>query len=286
MSVIMTGAEVAKAMKERLLQETEDLKSQRIFPSLTILRVGNRPDDLVYERGARKRMELTGIGCKVVELPETVSQEAFEEAFRRENEDAAVHGILLMRPLPAHLDEEPIKAKIKPYKDVDCLSPVNESKIFRGDGTGFAPCTAQAVLEMLDHYGIELEGKRVTVVGRSMVVGRPLALMLLNRNATVTVCHTRTRDLKETCRNAQVLIAAAGKARMVGAEMVGADAVVVDVGINVDADGNLCGDVDFEAVEEKAAYLSPVPRGVGSVTTSVLASHVVRGARYQNGLEG
>ena len=278
MSTVMKGTEVAKAMKEELIAEAERLKSEGICPCLGIVRTGARPDDLAYERGARKRMELVGIECRVFELPENIGQEEFERAFARVNDDPGIHGILLFRPLPGHLDEEPVKAMIHPWKDVDCMCETNIAKVFAGDETGYAPCTPEAVVEMLDHYGIECEGRKVTVVGRSMVVGKPLAMLLLKRNATVTVCHTRTKELERTCREAEILIAAAGKAGMITADMVGEGSVVVDVGINVDEEGNLCGDVDYEAAAGKAAYITPVPGGVGSVTSSVLAKHVIKAA--------
>lgn len=281
MSVLMKGADVANAMKEVLINKVESLKEKGVNPCLTIVRVGNRSDDLSYERGAKKRMETIGIECRILELPEDIQQEDFEKEFAAVNDDPTVHGILLFRPLPKHLDEEPVIASVNPEKDMDCMSQVNMAKVFSGDESGYAPCTAEAVMEMFAHYGIDLTGKRVTVVGRSMVVGKPLAMMLLKKNATITVCHTRTADLPETCRNAEILVAAAGKAKMITADMVGEGAVVADVGINVDESGNLCGDVDFEAVEPKASYISPVPRGVGSITTSVLAKHVVRAAARQ-----
>lgn len=278
MSVVMRGTDVAKSMKETLVQEVEALGKIGITPCLSIIRVGARPDDLSYERSARKRMETTGIVCRVTELPEDVSQEEFERTFSQINEDKGVHGILLLRPLPESLDEEPVRAMIDPKKDVDGMSPVNMAKIFSGDSTGFAPCTAEAVMEMLRYYGITPKGKRVTVLGRSMVLGRPLSMLLLKEHGTVTLCHTRTENLPAECSDAEILIVAAGKARMVSADMVGDDAVVVDVGINVDETGSLCGDVDYEAAERKASYISPVPGGVGSVTSSVLAKHVVRSA--------
>ena len=280
MSILMKGADVAKTMKEDLTGEARRLKDRGILPSLTIVRVGARPDDLAYERGARKRMEMIGIECKVVELPETITQAEFEKTFFKINEDPKVHGILLFRPLPGHLDDGPVVSRINPLKDVDCMCPVNIAKVFSGDETGHAPCTPEAVMEMLDYYKIDPKGKKVTVIGRSMVVGKPLSMMLLKRHATVTICHTRTKDLTATCREAEILVAAAGKARMVTADMVGDGAVVVDVGINVDDKGNLCGDVDFEAAEPATSYISPVPRGVGSVTSSVLAKHVLKAAEY------
>lgn len=280
MGIVMKGAEAAKAMKEELTKEVADLKDRGVSPCLALIRVGERPDDLAYERGARKRMEMTGIECKVIVLPEDIGQRELEQEFSRVNEDPKIHGILLFRPLTGALDEGPLKAMIDPWKDVDGMSPVNIAKVFSGDETGFAPCTAEAVMEMLRYYGVEICGKKVTILGRSMVVGKPLSMLLLKEHGTVTVCHTKTADIEEACRNAEILVAAAGKARMVTEEMTGKDAVVVDVGIHVDEAGNLCGDVDYDAVEGKVSYISPVPGGVGSVTSSVLAKHTVRSAKH------
>ena len=206
MGTVMKGAEVAKEMKETLIREANELKEKGIDPCLAIIRVGARSADLSYERGAKKRMELAGIACKVVELSEDITQEEFEEEFQKVNQDPEVHGILLFRPLPKHLNEEKIKNIIHPFKDVDCMSPVNLAKVFSGDDSGFAPCTPEAVIKMLEHYGISLCGKKVTVVGRSMVVGRPLSMLLLKRHATITICHTRTKDLEKVCREADILI--------------------------------------------------------------------------------
>lgn len=278
MSTVMLGTEVAKSMKMALSEEVKCLKEKGVTPCLTIIRVGAREDDLAYERGAKKCMETVGIECHVMELPEDISQDAFESAFAKVNDDPSVDGILLFRPLPSGLDEEQVKMTIRLEKDVDCMNPVNSSKVFLGETDGYAPCTAQAVMEMLHYYKIDLTGMKTTVVGRSMVVGKPLSMMLLNEHATVTICHTRTKDLKEECKDADLIIACAGCAKIIKDDMVKEGAVVVDVGINVDEKGNLCGDVDYEHVKEKASYISPVPRGVGSVTTSVLASHVVKGA--------
>ncbi len=282
MSTEMNGVEVAKAMKEELTKRVDALKEKGTTPRLAIVRVGARPDDISYERGAVKRMDLVGIDCTVYEFPEDVSQKVFEDEFKKVNDDPSIHGILLFRPLPAHLDEEPIKEMIHPMKDVDCMSSVNFAKVFCGDETGHAPCTAEAVMEMLACYNIDLKGKKVTIVGRSMVVGKPLAMLMLQKNATVTIAHSRTADLPEACRQAEVLVAAVGRARMITADMVGENAIVADVGINVDDEGKLCGDVDYDNVKEKASYISPVPKGVGSVTTSVLAKHVIKSAEYFN----
>lgn len=284
MSVIMKGAEVAAAMKEELLQEIGELARKEIVPQLGIVRVGARPDDLAYERGAVKKMGSMGIRCAVTELPESISQSDFETAFSAVNNDPEIHGILLFRPLPRQLDEEAIRGMIDPKKDIDCMSPVNSAKVFSGDESGFAPCTPEAVMEVLAHYGVDLKGKRVTVVGRSMVVGRPLAMLMLKKNATVTICHTRTQDLAGTCRNAEILVAAAGKAGMITADFVTGNSIVVDVGINVGSDGKLCGDVAFDTVAPMVASITPVPGGVGTVTSTVLAKHVVRAAGLLNGL--
>lgn len=279
MGITMMGSEVAKAMKENLIQEVESLKEKGIVPHLAIIRVGARPDDLAYERNAKRRMEMVGIACDVIELEETISQETFVKVFCEVNQDEKIHGILLFQPLPSHLDVEEVKAKIHPYKDVDCMCMDNAAKVFMGDQTGHAPCTAEAVMEMLRHYEIPVAGKHVVILGRSLVIGRPLSMLMLNQNATITICHSKTKHLEEVCKRADILVAAVGKPRMVTEQMVKEGAVVVDVGINVDESGSLCGDVDFALVEGRASYISPVPKGVGSVTTSVLAGHVIQAAR-------
>ena len=279
MTVLMKGSEVAGAMKEKMLKEVGELKAAGINPGLAIVRVGTRPDDLAYERNAVKRLEGIGIRCRVFEFPEGITQQEFVKEFLKVNDNPEIHGILLFRPLPGHLDEDAVKAVINPKKDMDCMSPANIAKVFSGDESGYAPCTPEAVMEVLEYYGIPVQGKRVTVVGRSMVVGKPLSMLLLKRHATVTICHTRTKSLEEACRNAEILIAAAGKAKMITGAYVAEGAVVVDVGINVDEAGNLCGDVDFESVSRKAAYITPVPGGIGTVTSSVLAKHVIKAAR-------
>ncbi len=283
MSIQMRGAEVAKTMKEQLIREREKLNGMGIRPCLTIIRVGAKESDLAYERGAKKRMELVGIDCHVLELPEEISQDEFEKRFQEVNNDPEVHGILLFQPLPSHLNIEPVRQMINPEKDVDGMCPVNFAKIYEGDPTGYAPCTAEAVMVILKHYGIELQGKRVTVVGRSMVVGKPLAMLMLAQNATVTICHSRTKDLAERCLEAEVVVAAIGQPKYITADMITEGTVVADVGINALEDGTLCGDVDYENVQEKTSHITPVPGGVGNVTTSVLASHVLRAARMCQG---
>ena len=278
MEKLMLGTEVAKAMKEALTLKTERLKEQGTVPCLAIVRVGERPDDISYERGAKKKMEGIGIECRSIVLEEAISMARFEEVIRGLNTEADVHGILLLRPLPKHLDEKQVKTWMDPEKDMDCMCDSNILKVFAGEKADYAPCTAEAVMEMLNYYQIPLAGKRVAIIGRSMVIGKPLAMLMLHAHATVTMCHSRSEEMDAICRNADILVAAAGKAKMVKAKMVKEGAVVVDVGINMDENGKLCGDVDFEDVETKVSAISPVPKGVGSITTSVLAKHVLLAA--------
>ena len=274
--IALKGAQVSAAIKEQAEQEIKKLKGK--VPCLAIVRVGERPDDLSYEMGAKKKLESFGLESRSFVFPETIENESFQKEFKAINENPEIDGILLLRPLPRHLDEKAIEKIIDPQKDVDGISPENIAKVFAGDETGFAPCTAEAVIQMLKVNQIPIAGKRVTVVGRSMVVGKPLAMLFLKENATVTICHTKTENLNETCKNAQILAAAAGKAKMLNQDAVGEGAIVLDVGINVDENGKLCGDVDFESIGDKAAMATPVPGGVGAVTTAVLALHLVRAA--------
>ena len=282
--ILMKGAQVNAAMKERMIKRVKRLEEIGVRPVLNIVRVGQRADDMAYEKGAGKRMESVGIDMKVTELDENIGMDGLVETVLKMNEDPKVHGIMLFRPLPRHLDETAVAAAIDPAKDVDCMSPVNISRVFVGDGMGFAPCTARAVMEMLECYDVDLKGKNVTIVGRSMVVGKPLAMLMLKKNATVTVCHTKTANLRKECARADIVVAAAGKANMITADMVSPGSIVVDVGINVDQFGKLCGDVDFDNVSQVASYISPVPGGVGGVTSSVLAEHVIKAAERAAGL--
>ena len=273
----LKGLPVAKAVNEQIAEEMKGFEGN--LPHLAIVRVGEKPDDIAYERGAVKKMEKVGFDCTQYIFPAEITNEEFQKEFDKINEDDAIDGILLLRPLPKHIDEKAIEQRIAPEKDLDGISPVNLAKVYAGDASGFAPCTAEAVIEMLDFAGIDITGKRVTVVGRSLVIGKPVTMLLMKRNATVTVCHTRTVDMPSVCKNAEILVAAAGVAKMITADYVGKDAVVIDVGINVDSEGNLCGDVDYDAMEGIASVATPVPGGVGSVTTSVLAKHLLRAAK-------
>lgn len=274
---VLKGLPVAQAINEALITELAEFTGA--VPHLAIIRVGERSDDMSYERGATKKMDKIGFLCTSYVFPQDIDNATFQKEFDKINQDADIDGILLLRPLPKHLDEKAIENRIDARKDIDGISPVNLARIFAGDEQGYAPCTAEAVVEMLDYAKIDLTGKRVTVVGRSLVIGKPVTMLLMKKNATVTVCHTKTKDMQGTCRNAEIVVAAVGSAKMIQADYVSEGAVVIDVGINVDADGNLCGDVDFDAVSGKAALATPVPGGVGSVTTSVLAKHLMRAAK-------
>ncbi|MBU5676033.1 bifunctional 5,10-methylenetetrahydrofolate dehydrogenase/5,10-methenyltetrahydrofolate cyclohydrolase [Alkaliphilus sp. MSJ-5] len=284
MSTLLKGKAVADNISEDLIKEVEILKEKEITPKLAIIRVGARPDDLAYERGALNRCAKVGVETEVKELPEDITQEDFIKELRKINNDTNIHGILVFRPLPKHLNEEVIKYEIVPEKDVDCFSPINAAKLLEGDDTGFPPCTPMAVIEILKHYQVPMEGKKAVVLGRSMVVGKPAALLLLKENATVTICHSRTRELSKVTQEGDILVAAIGKGKFVKEDFVKEGAVVIDVGINVDEEGNLHGDVDFDQCEKKASMITPVPGGVGSVTTSILAKHVIKACKLQNNL--
>ena len=270
----LRGMPVVKQIAADAALQVEELKKKGIEPKLAVVRVGEREDDLSYERGLLKRFDAVGALVESVVFPVDVTQEELEAGIKKLNEDDKVHGILVFRPLPKHLDEEVIKEMVTEMKDVDCMGSANTAHVFAQDGKGHAPCTPQAVIEMLDFYGCDLTGKKAVVVGRSMVVGKPLAQMLLKKNATVTICHTKTADLRAEVKTADFVFACAGVAKMLDASYISEGQVVIDVGINV-MDGKLCGDVDYESVSEIAAAATPVPGGVGTVTTSVLLKHVL-----------
>lgn len=272
------GAPVAQALTVRLIVKANQLKVQGIVPTLAIVRVGERPEDLSYERGALKRCEKVGIRVRQFTLPEESSHGDLMAVIEQINADREIHGCLLFRPLPPQIDEAAICAALDPAKDVDGVTAGSLAAVFTGSGAGYPPCTAQACMEILNYYGCDLTGKRAVVVGRSLVVGKPLSMLLLGKNATVTLCHTRTADLAAECRRAEVLIAAAGRANMIGRDHLAPGQLVLDVGINVDENGNLVGDVDFAAADEIVGAVTPVPGGVGAVTTSVLAAHVLQAA--------
>ncbi len=273
----LKGMAVVQNFAEKFTNNIEQLRKQDIVPKLAVVRVGDREDDLAYERGIVKRFSAVSAVVEITVLPSDCSQDKLEDTILSLNADSSVHGILLFRPLPKSLSEEKLKIMIAPEKDVDCMGLVNTAHVFAGNKIGYPPCTPQAVVELLDYYGIDLTGKKVTVIGRSMVTGKPLSMLLLGKNATVTICHTKTKNLAEECRKADILIACAGVAKMVKEDFVHPDQIVIDVGINMD-NGKLCGDVDYDAVSSIVKAITPVPGGVGTVTTSVLLKHTIQNA--------
>lgn len=281
MDKLMRGKIIADKITESAIEEVSELKKNVKEIKLTIVRVGSNPDDMAYERGAINRCKKIGIHVESIELPENVSQDQYVNLIEWLNDDKDVNGILTLRPLPKHIDENLIKDIINPLKDVDGFNPINFSKIANGEDTGFAPCTPSAVIEIIKENGIELKGKHVVVVGRSMVVGKPLSMMLLNEDATITVCHSKTKDLESITSNADILITAIGRAKMIDKYYVNKGVTVIDVGINVDDDGKLCGDVDIDDVMDFVDKITPVPGGVGSITTSILARNVIKACKLQ-----
>lgn len=278
MAQLLKGLPVANALTEDLILRAAALKEKNVTPTLAILRVGSRPEDLAYESGALKRCAKVGIAVRQILLDAGCTTEELLTAIRCINEDASIHGCLMFRPLADRAMEEAACALLAPEKDVDCMTAGSLATVFSGKGVGYPPCTAQACMELLDHYGIPLEGKRVTVVGRSLVVGRPVSMMLQARNATVTMCHTKTVNMDALCRDSQILVVAAGHAGVVDGRFAAPGQVIIDVGINAGPEGSLCGDVCFAEAEPIVQAITPVPGGVGSVTTAVLAKHVIEAA--------
>ncbi len=278
MAEILKGAPAANAITGQLIERANALKARGFEPALAIVRVGERPDDVAYERGAVKRCEKVGISVKHYVLPADATQDELLRVIDEINRDDGIHGCLMFRPLPKHFDEAEICEALDVRKDVDCMTERSLSGVFSGSGKGFAPCTAQSVMEILKFYGYDPAGKRAAVIGRSLVIGRPVSMLLMRANATVAMCHTRTVDMPTLCREAEILVAAAGHAGTVTPDFVNPGQIVIDVGINEAPDGSLVGDVDFEAVEPLVRAITPVPAGVGAVTTAVLCSHVIEAA--------
>ena len=278
MATLLRGAEVVSALNEKIQADVAALKMCGVLPTLAILRVGEKPDDLAYERGAMKRAETVGVAIRQIVLPETVSQEALLSEIAQINADNTIHGCLMLRPLPKHIDDSIVREALLPEKDIDGITEGSLAGVFAGTKRGFPPCTAKACMEMLAHYNIDPAGKNAVVIGRSLVIGKPVAMMLLQQNATVTICHTRTKDMPSVTKRAEILIVAAGKPGVIGAEYVSAGQTVLDVGINFTSEGKMVGDAEFSAVEPIVGAITPVPGGVGTVTTSVLMAHVVEAA--------
>ena len=288
MAKLLLGKEVNEKLNARIAAQCEALKARGVQPTLGIVRCGERPDDLSYERGATKRAEALGVAVEKFLLPEDVSKETLLQTIDAINANDSIHGVLLFRPLPKHLkaDEDEICNRLAPQKDVDGMTDGSNAGVFMGKTLGFAPCTPAACMEILDHYGIDCTGKKAVVIGRSLVVGKPAAMMLMAKNATVTVCHTRTVDVPAVAREADILISAAGVLNSLTKDYVRPGQIVVDVSINWDPEkvnakggkGAIAGDAVFEEVEPIVEAITPVPGGVGAVTTSVLIGHVVEAA--------
>lgn len=278
MEKLLRGAPVAAALEEKLKTKAAALREQGVTPRLAIVRAGAQEGDLAYQRSIQRRAERLGVETVCFELPGDCTQQALLDVIDRVNGDGAIHGCLLLRPLPKQVDERAVCDALWPEKDMDCVSTGALARVFT-NRTPIPPCTAQACMEILDFYGVDPAGKRAVVVGRSLVIGKPVAMLLLARNATVTVCHSRTTDLPACCREADILIAAAGQAGLIGADCLRPGQIVLDVGIHTAADGTLCGDVRFAEAEPIVQAITPVPGGVGSVTTTLLLSHVVEAAQ-------
>ncbi len=289
MAKLLLGKEVTDALNGKLQERTAALREKGVVPTLAIVRCGANPSDLSYERGATKRAELVGVNVVKFELPEDVTKEALLAKIDEINADASIHGVLMFRPLPKHLkaDQNEICNRLDPKKDVDCMTDLSNAGVFEGrKDLGFAPCTPEACMEILDFYGIDCKGKNAVVIGRSLVVGKPAAMMLMGKNATVTVCHTKTVNTAEIAKSADILVSAAGVLNSLTKDFVRPGQVVIDVSINWDPEkenskggkGAIAGDAVFSEVEPIVEAITPVPGGVGSVTTSVLMKHVVEAA--------
>lgn len=278
MAMLLKGVPVAQQITEQALLRAQTLRSQGIVPTLAIVRMGERDDDLAYQRGAQKRCEKTQVELKVYALPEDAPQSEVVSLIEKLNKDDSIHGVLIMRPMPKHIDDETITNALSPEKDIDGITPGAMVSLYASRESGFAPCTARACVEILKHYNIPLEGRQAVVVGRSLVIGKPVSQLLLKENMTVTTCHSRSQNLNEICKKADVIVAAAGKAGMITADFLSHGQIVIDVGIHSSPDGGLCGDVKTEEAAEIVDAITPVPGGVGAVTSSVLALHVVTAA--------
>ena len=285
MATILKGAPVVAAMNERNAALCEQLKAKGITPTLAVVRVGEREDDLSYERGVMTRCGKVGVAVRQFVLPADATQEQLLRVLDEVNTDNGIHGCLLFRPLPKQFDDRTVRAALRPEKDIDGITDASLAGVFTNTDLGYAPCTAQACMEILKYYNVPLSGKRAVVVGRSLVVGKPAAMMLDRENATVTLCNSRTRNLPEVCRQADIVVVAMGKMGAVGADCLREGQTVVDVGIHVNEEGKLCGDVQFAAAEPVVDAITPVPGGVGTVTTSVLVGHVVQAACKKAGVE-
>ncbi|MCK1976851.1 bifunctional 5,10-methylenetetrahydrofolate dehydrogenase/5,10-methenyltetrahydrofolate cyclohydrolase [Jeotgalicoccus huakuii] len=281
MTVVMDGKKVAAHLSDEIREALEVSESHGIQPKVAFVRIGDLSDSISYENAAVKRFEKLGIQTSQFHFPEDVSTKVFLTKFREINEDYSIHGILLLQPLPKHIPMKRVAEVMNSFKDIDGMKASNLGKVLTNDPDRLEPCTPAAVMNMLDYYDIDLKGKNVTVVGASAVVGKPLSLLMMNREATVTTCNLYTDDLVEKCKNADVIVSAAGAINLIDEPHVKEGAVVVDVGINFNDEGKMVGDVNYEAVKDKASFITPVPGGIGAITTTVLAYHLVKATEHQ-----
>ena len=278
MAEILRGKPVADAITEDIKNRSDILREKGKIPTLAIVRVGENSADMAYERGAMKRSEKAGVYVERILLPEDANTAQVVATVEKLNEDDAIDGVLIFSPLPKHIDEDLVRNTLVAEKDVDGIGDRAMAGVYSGQDIGYSPCTAQACIEILKHYNVPIKGKKATVIGRSLIIGKPVAMMLMKEHATITVCHTRTENIQDEAKAGEIVIAAAGRAKMMDQSFMTENQVIIDVGINVDEDGNMCGDVDFDAAEKIAKAVTPVPGGVGSVTTSILMKHVVEAA--------
>lgn len=279
MAQILKGKEVVEAVNERLIAEVAHLKEKGVTPTLGIIRVGTKVEDISYEKGAIKCAESIGVDVKKYLFKDNITQEQLLNVIAAINLDLTVHGVILFRPLPAHIDDNTIRKALLASKDVDGITDQSMAGVYTGTDLGYPPCTPRACMEILEHYGVDVTGKKVAIIGRSLVVGRPAAMMILGKDGTPFICHTKTENIQEICKSADVLIVSAGQAKFITSEYLTENQVVIDVGINMTEDGKLCGDVDFMAAESIVKAITPVPGGVGKVTTSLLMMNVIDAAR-------
>lgn len=276
---VLFGNEVANKITSSLIQDVTKLNDAGVIPTLATIRVGHRPEDISYETGIQKRCQKIGVNLKKIILPQNCTQNQLLEEIKKINKDTFIDGCLIFRPLPSQMDDEIVRNSSSPEKDMDGITDLSLAGIFTGTPKGYSPCTPDACVNMLKYYGINVNGKNVVIIGRSLVLGRPLAMMLMKLGATITICHSHTKNLKRHCVCADIIVAATGHTKLVTKDMVGANQILIDVGISETREGNLCGDVDFEHVAPLVEAITPVPGGVGSVTTTILAKHVIDACR-------
>lgn len=277
MTKILKGKPVADTIKEELVNRIKKLNQKNLQPRLAIIRLGEEPGDMAYEKGIIKSSEKLGIETIIKKEERSIKTEKLLNLIEELNNDKSISGILVFRPLPDSIDEDLIAKAISQEKDVDCMNPLNLAKIFEGDTSGFTPGTPKAAIEILEKNDVDLEGKNVVIINRSLVVGKPLAMMLLEKNATVTICHSKTKDLEKISKSADIVMTALGKAKFLDEKYFSEDSIAIDIGVSRDEDGNMSGDVDYENIKDKVKMVTPVPRGVGSVTNTILLDNVVKG---------